>query len=63
MLEVQDLTVSYGPIEAVREVSFRVEAGAVVSLVGPNGAGKTTTLNAVSGVISARAWPHPVSGP
>jgi branched-chain amino acid transport system ATP-binding protein len=38
----------------VREVSFRVEAGAVVSLVGPNGAGKTTTLNAVSGVISAR---------
>jgi len=54
MLEVQDLTVSYGPIEAVREVSFRVEAGAVVSLVGPNGAGKTTTLNAVSGVISAR---------
>ncbi len=63
MLEVQDLTVSYGPIEAVREVSFRVKAGAVVSLVGPNGAGKTTTLNAVSGVISARAWPHPVSGP
>ena len=54
MLEVHDLTVSYGPIEAVREVSFRVEAGAVVSLVGPNGAGKTTTLNAVSGVISAR---------
>jgi branched-chain amino acid transport system ATP-binding protein len=54
MLEVQDLTVSYGPIEAVREVSFQVKAGAVVSLVGPNGAGKTTTLNAVSGVISAR---------
>ena len=54
MLEVHDLTVSYGPIEAVREVSFRVEAGAVVSLVGPNGAGKTTTLNAVSGVIPAR---------
>src|SRR5512137_2326872 len=54
MLEVQDLTVSYGPIEAVREVSFRVKAGAVVSLVGPNGAGKTTALNALSGVISAR---------
>ena len=54
MLEVQDLTVSYGPIEAVREVSFRVKAGAVVSLVGPNGAGKTTTLNAISGVIPAR---------
>ena len=54
MLDVHDLTVSYGPIEAVREVSFRVEPGAVVSLVGPNGAGKTTTLNAVSGVIPAR---------
>jgi branched-chain amino acid transport system ATP-binding protein len=54
MLEVQDLTVSYGPIEAVREVSFRVKAGAVVSLVGSNGAGKTTTLNAMSGVISVR---------
>jgi len=51
MLEVAGLTVSYGPIEAVREISFRVERGAVVSLVGPNGAGKSTTLNAVSGVV------------
>ncbi|HTY92475.1 MAG TPA: ABC transporter ATP-binding protein [Steroidobacteraceae bacterium] len=55
MLEVSGLTVSYGPIEAVREISFRVEPGAVVSLVGPNGAGKTTTLNAVSGVVPAAA--------
>jgi len=53
MLEVAGLTVSYGPIEAVREISFRVEEGAIVSLVGPNGAGKTTTLNAISGVVSA----------
>jgi branched-chain amino acid transport system ATP-binding protein len=51
MLEVEGLTVSYGPIEAVREISFRVEGGAVVSLIGPNGAGKSTTLNAVSGVV------------
>jgi len=51
MLEVAGLTVSYGPIEAVREISFRVEGGAVVSLIGPNGAGKSTTLNAVSGVV------------
>ena len=57
MLEVSGLTVSYGPIEAVREISFRVEEGAVVSLVGPNGAGKTTTLNAVSGVVPAHARP------
>jgi branched-chain amino acid transport system ATP-binding protein len=51
MLEVSGLTVSYGHIEAVREVSFRVEQGAIVSLVGPNGAGKTTILNAISGVV------------
>jgi branched-chain amino acid transport system ATP-binding protein len=53
MLEVVGLTVSYGPIEAVREISFRVEKGTVVSLVGPNGAGKSTTLNAISGVVPA----------
>ncbi|HEX2966814.1 MAG TPA: ABC transporter ATP-binding protein [Syntrophorhabdaceae bacterium] len=53
MLEVSGLTVSYGHIEAVRDISFRVAEGAIVSLVGPNGAGKTTTLNAISGVIPA----------
>jgi branched-chain amino acid transport system ATP-binding protein len=53
MLEVSGLTVRYGPIEAVREISFRVEEGTVVSLVGPNGAGKTTTLNAISAVVPA----------
>ena len=53
MLEVSGLTVSYGHIEAVRDVSFRVAEGTIVSLVGPNGAGKTTTLNAMSGVIPA----------
>jgi branched-chain amino acid transport system ATP-binding protein len=50
MLEVTDLTVSYGPIEAVRKISFKVLAGTVVTLIGPNGAGKSTTLNALSGV-------------
>ena len=54
MLEVAGLSVSYGPIEALREVSFSVAAGTVVSLVGPNGAGKTTTLNALSGVVPVR---------
>jgi len=53
MLEVNGLTVSYGPIEAIREISFRVEEGTIVSLVGPNGAGKTTTLNAISAVVPA----------
>jgi branched-chain amino acid transport system ATP-binding protein len=51
MLEVSGLTVSYGHIEAVREISFSVAGGTIVSLVGPNGAGKTTTLNAISGVL------------
>ncbi len=53
MLEVSGLTVSYGHIEAVRDISFHVAEGTIVSLVGPNGAGKTTTLNALSGVIPA----------
>ena len=50
MLEVTDMTVAYGPIEAVRRISFKVRAGTVVTLIGPNGAGKSTTLNALSGV-------------
>ncbi len=54
MLEVAGLSVSYGPIEALREISFGVAQGTVVSLVGPNGAGKTTTLNALSGVVPVR---------
>jgi branched-chain amino acid transport system ATP-binding protein len=54
MLEVAGLSVSYGPIEALREISFSVAQGTVVSLVGPNGAGKTTTLNALSGVVPIR---------
>jgi branched-chain amino acid transport system ATP-binding protein len=53
MLDVSGLTVSYGHIEAVRDVSFRVAEGTIVSLVGPNGAGKTTTLNAISGIVPA----------
>jgi branched-chain amino acid transport system ATP-binding protein len=55
MLEVSGLTVSYGHVEAVREVSFSVGQGTIVSLVGPNGAGKTTTLNAISGIVPASA--------
>ncbi len=53
MLDVSGLTVSYGHVEAVREVSFHVGDGEIVSLVGPNGAGKTTILNAISGVVPA----------
>ena len=55
MLEVTDLDVSYGQIEAVRGVSLRVEEGQVVALIGANGAGKSTTLNAISGLHRPRS--------
>jgi ABC-type branched-subunit amino acid transport system ATPase component len=53
ILDVQDLTVSYGAIVAVRGASFRVGAGEVVALIGANGAGKSTILNTLSGLIRA----------
>ena len=55
LLEVTDLSVAYGAIEAVRDVSFVVEAGQIVSLIGANGAGKTTTLRTISGLLRPRA--------
>jgi branched-chain amino acid transport system ATP-binding protein len=51
LLEVHDLRVAYGQIEAVRGISFGVEAGQVVALIGSNGAGKTTTLRTLSGLL------------
>jgi branched-chain amino acid transport system ATP-binding protein len=51
MLEVADLTVRYGAIEAVRGASFAVGAGEIVALSGPNGAGKSSVLNAVFGAV------------
>jgi branched-chain amino acid transport system ATP-binding protein len=50
LLEVKDLRVAYGKIEAVKGISFSVEAGQVVTLIGTNGAGKTTTLRTISGL-------------
>ena len=50
LLEVQDLHVFYGKIEAIKGISFSVNEGEIVSLIGANGAGKTTTLRTISGV-------------
>ncbi|MBD0737534.1 ABC transporter ATP-binding protein [Streptomyces sp. NPDC088197] len=51
LLEVEDLRVAYGKIEAVKGISFTVEAGQIVTLIGTNGAGKTTTLRTLSGLL------------
>jgi branched-chain amino acid transport system ATP-binding protein len=55
LLEVENLSVAYGAIEAVRDVSFTVDEGKIVCLIGANGAGKTTTLRTVSGLLRPRA--------
>jgi branched-chain amino acid transport system ATP-binding protein len=50
-LELDELEVRYGPVAAVRDVTFSVGAGEIVGLIGPNGAGKSTTLHAVTGLV------------
>ena len=55
MLEVKDLHVHYGVIEAIKGISFEVNKGEVIALIGANGAGKTTTLHTISGLIKPSA--------
>jgi branched-chain amino acid transport system ATP-binding protein len=55
VLEVKDLSVYYGVIQALKGISFHVDKGEVVALIGANGAGKTTTLHTLSGLIKAQA--------
>ncbi len=55
LLEVKDLRVFYGAIEALRGVSLRVEQGEVVTLIGANGAGKSTTLRTISALLQPKA--------
>lgn len=55
MLQVQDLRVAYGDIEALHGVSLDVAEGEIVTLIGANGAGKSTTLRAISGLVRARS--------
>ena len=54
MLEVRDLEVYYGVIQAIKGISFDVNQGEIVALIGANGAGKTTTLHTITGLISAK---------
>lgn len=55
LLEVEDLRVAYGGVQALRGLSLEVEAGEVVALLGANGAGKSTTLRAISGLVRPAA--------
>ncbi len=51
LLEVQDLSVRYGAVQALRDVSLHVDRGEIVSIIGGNGAGKTTLMRAISGLV------------
>ena len=55
MLEVRDLEVNYGSINAIKKISFDVNEGEVIALIGANGAGKTTTLHTITGLLKARS--------
>ncbi|HEY0294537.1 MAG TPA: ABC transporter ATP-binding protein [Bordetella sp.] len=54
MLEIEGLCVSYGPIQALRDVSLRVAAGQLVGILGANGAGKSSLLRTISGLVRAQ---------
>ena len=55
LLEVKDLSVYYGVIQALKDVSFEVNKGEIIALIGANGAGKTTILHTVSGLLKAKS--------
>lgn len=61
-LEVRNLSKNFGGVQAVNDVSFDVERGAICSLVGPNGAGKTTLFNMISGLVRASSGKIFLSG-
>ena len=53
-LEIKDLHVAYGKVEAVRGVALTMQSGQIVTVIGPNGAGKTTLLAAAAGLLASR---------
>lgn len=54
ILEIKDLVVSYGGIEAVKGISIEIPEGEIVTLIGSNGAGKSTTLKSIAGIVKAK---------
>ncbi|UCC89851.1 MAG: ATP-binding cassette domain-containing protein [Anaerolineales bacterium] len=62
MIEVVDLTKSYGPVQALRGVSFHIARGEIVGLLGPNGAGKTTTMKILTGYLQPDSGTVEVDG-
>ena len=62
MIEVQDLTKSYGAVTAVDHVSFTVNKGEILGFLGPNGAGKTTTMRVLTGFMPATSGTAKIAG-
>ena len=62
MFEIKNLKVNYGGIEAVRDISFSVPKGSIVTLIGANGAGKSTTLRAIAGLVKSQSGKIEFSG-
>ena len=58
ILELRDVSVSYGKVEAVRKITLTMQTGSIVTVIGANGAGKTTLLNAIMGVLPSTGAQH-----
>ena len=58
LLKIENVTVRFGGLDAVKNVSLQLREGEIRGLIGPNGAGKSTLFNAVSGIVPASRGPH-----